>query len=228
MPAGFWEWGPFNTLSFNVFQPSNFPVTVDPSFATPYTRSGTFGVQRQVGNDWVISGDVYHKDIINILGVRETNLPFSARIANSGGGLTQTNGFGPWYGGTYNAGILSFEKRFRKRYALGGSYAFVSENDDALNSNLGTSAIGGGNGFPTDSFRGVVPVVTDPGITDPTTGKVICPGGATNATSSFVACNGNYVPKAGVFYNGALLDKGPSDFALRNTFEVHGLVELPW
>jgi hypothetical protein len=36
------------------------------------------------------------------------------------------------------------------------------------------------------------------------------------------------VPKAGVFYNGAILDKGPSDFALRHTFEAHGLVELPW
>jgi hypothetical protein len=57
---------------------------------------------------------------------------------------------------------------------------------------------------------------------------VICPGGATNATSSFTACNGNFVPKAGVFYDGAKLDNGPSDFALRHTFELHGLVQLPW
>jgi hypothetical protein len=227
-PSNFWIWGPFGALSFNVSQPGNFPVTVDPSFATPYTRSYTLGVQRQLANDWVVSMDYYHKDIINILGVRETNLPFAARLANSGGGLIQVNGFGPWYGGTYDAGILSFEKRMSRRFTVGGSYAYVSENDDALNSNLGTSAIGGGNGFPTDSFRGIPPVVTDPGITDPTTGNVICPGGATNATSSFIACNGNYVPKAGVFYNGAILDKGPSDFALRNTFEAHGLVELPW
>lgn len=224
----FWFWGPFGTLSFNVSQPGNFPVTIDPSFATPYTRSYTLGVQRQLTNDWVVSVDYYHKDIINILGVRETNLPFAARLANSGGGLIQVNGFGPWYGGTYDSGVLSFQKRMNRRFTLGGSYAYVSENDDALNSNLGTGAIGGGNGFPTDSFRGVPPVVTDPGTTDPTTGKVICPGGATNATSSFIACNGNFVPKAGVFYDGALLDKGPSDFALRNTFEAHGLVELPW
>jgi len=227
-PNNFWFWGPFGTLSFNVSQPGNFPVTVDPSFSTPYTRSYTLGVQRQLSNDWVVSLDYYHKDIINILGVRETNLPFAARLDNSGGNLVQTNGFGPWYGGRYDAGVLSFQKRMSKRFTLGGSYAYVSENDDALNSNLGTSAIGGGNGFPTDSFRGTPPVVTDPGITDPTTGKVICAGGATNATSSFTACNGNYVPKAGVFYNGALLDKGSSDFALRNTFEAHGLLDLPW
>ncbi len=218
-PNNFWEWGPFGALSFNVFQPSNFPVTIDPSFATPYTRSYTFGVQRQLGDDWVVSADYYHKDIVNILGVRETNLPFAARIANSGGGLTQVNGFGPWYGGTYNGGIFSFEKHMSKRFSLGGSYAYVSENDDALNSNLNTGAINGG-AFPTDSFRGIVPTVTDPGTST-------CPS-KTNANASFFACNGNFVPKAGIFYNGATLDNGPSDFALRHTFEVHGLVELPW
>jgi Carboxypeptidase regulatory-like domain/TonB dependent receptor/TonB-dependent Receptor Plug Domain len=227
VPNNFWEWGPFGALSFNVSQPGNFPVTIDPSFATPYTRTYTLGVQRQLANDWVVSADYYHKDIENILGVRETNLPFAARIDNSGGGITQVNGFGPWYAGTYNAGILSFEKRMSKRYALGGSYAYVSENDDALNSNLGTGAIGGGNGFPTDSFRGVPPVVTDPGLTDPTTGQITCPS-KTNANGPFIACNGNFVPQAGKFYNGARLDNGPSDFALRHTFEIHGLVELPW
>jgi len=224
MPSNFWFWGPFGALSFNVFQPSNFPVTIDPSFATPYTRSYTLGVQRQLTNDWVVSLDFYHKDIVNILGVRETNLPFAARIDNSGGGLTQVNGFGPWYAGTYNGGVLSFEKRMSRRFTLGGSYSYVSEGDDALSSNLGTGAIGGGNTFPTDSFVGVPPVVTDPGnIAQGGT----CPGG-TNATVSFFACNGNYVPKAGVFYNGAALDTGHSDFALRHTFEAHGLVQLPW
>lgn len=219
-PSNFWTWGPFGALSFFPALPSNFPVTIDPSFSTPYTASYTLGVQRQIGNDWVLSVDYYHKDIYNILGVRETNLPFISRIDDSGAGLTQVNGFGPWYAGTYDGGVLSFEKHLSKRFTLGGSYSYVSENDDALNSNLGTGAIGGGNGFPTDSFRGIVPVVTDPG-----TGT--CPS-KTNATASFIACNGNFVPKANTFYNGATLDDGPSDFALRHTFEIHSLVELPW
>jgi hypothetical protein len=219
-PNGFWEWGPFGALSFNVFPASGFPVTIDPSFATPYSRSYTPGVQRQLGNDWVVSADYYHKDIVNILGVRETNLPFAARIDNSGGSLTQVVGFGPWYAGTYNGAILSFEKRISKHYSLGGSYAYVSENDDALSSNLSTDSLGGTNGFPTDSFRGIVPVVSDPG-------SGACPS-KTNATAAFTACNGNFVPKAGIFYNGATLDNGPSDFALRHTFEAHGLIELPW
>jgi hypothetical protein len=225
-PPGFWFWGPFGALSFNVFPASGFPVTIDPSFATPYTKSYTLGVQRQLSNDWVVSADYYHKDIENILGVRETNLPFEARIDNSGGSLTQVAGFGPWYAGTYNAGIFSFEKRMSKRFSLGGSYAYVSENDDALNSNLSTDSLGGNNGFPTDSFRGIVPTVTDPGVVDKM-GNVVCPS-KTNADAAFTACNGNFVPKAGIFYNGAKLDNGPSDFALRHTFEVHGLVQLPW
>jgi hypothetical protein len=219
-PNGFWEWGPFGALSFNVFPASGFPVTIDPSFATPYTRSYTLGVQRQLGDDWVVSVDYYHKDIQNILGVRETNLPFSARIDNSGGAITQVDGFGPWYAGTYNGGILSFQKRMSRRFTLGGSYSYVSEIDDALSSNLSTDSLGSGNGFPTDSFRGIVPTVTDPGT-------ATCPS-KTNANASFVACNGNFVPRAGIFYNGATLDNGPSDFALRHTFEAHGLVQLPW
>ena len=218
-PPGFWLWGPFGALSFLVIQPSNFPVTIDPSFATPYSRSYTLGVQRQLSNDWVVSVDYYHKDIQNILGVRQTNLAFASRIKNDSA-VPFVNGFGPWYSGKYDGGILSFQKRMSGRFTLGGSYAYVSENDDALNSNLGTGALGGNNGFPTDSFRGVPPVVTDPGSGS-------CPGG-TNATAAFTACNGNYVPKAGVFYDGAKLDSGPSDFALRHTFELHGLVQLPW
>ena len=224
MPPNFWFWGPFGALSFNIFPASGFPVTIDPSFATPYSRSYTLGIQRQVSNDWVFSVDYYHKDIENILGVRETNLPFGARVNNGGGSLTQVDGFGPWYAGTYDGGVLSFQKRMSRHFTLGGSYAYVSENDDALNSDLSTDALGGSNGFPTDSFRGIPPVVTDPG--NISSGGT-CPGG-TNATAAFFACNGNYVPRAGVFYNGATLDKGPSDFALRHTFEAHGLVELPW
>ena len=220
MPSNFWFWGPFGALSFNVNQPGDYPVTIDPSFATPYTRSETLGVQHQFGNDWVVSLDYYHKDIENILGVRETNIPFADRITNVPS-VTPINGYGPWYRGTYNAGILSFEKRISKRYAFGGSYALVNESDDALNSNLGTNSLSAASGsYPTDSFVGTPPVVTDPG-----TGTC---APKTNATASFIACNGNFVPKAGVFYNGPALDSGPSDLALRHTFEIHGLVNLPW
>jgi outer membrane receptor protein involved in Fe transport len=220
MPPGFFSFQSFGALSFFASQPAAFPVTVDPHFATPYSRSLTFGVQRQVTNDLAVSADFYHKGIENILGVRETNLPFEARIDGSGALLTPVNGFGPWYSGLYNAGIFSFQKRMSHHFLLGGSYTFASENDNALCSQLAVSSESAQTCYATDSFRGVVPVVTDPGGSG-------CAGG-TNASGPFFACNGNYVPKAGAFYNGANLDSGPSDFALRHTFELHGIVELPW
>jgi hypothetical protein len=222
-PSNFWLWGPYGALSFLVNQPSAYPVTIDPSFATPYTRSYTLGVQRQLANDWAVTVDFYHKDIENILGTRQTDLAFESRIANDST-VAFENGYGPWDSGVYNAGIVSFEKRFTHRYTLGGSYAYVSEHDDAGCFNLETTAVSAGSCYPTDSFRGVPPVVTDPG--NISTGGT-CAGG-TNATSSFTACNGNFVPQAGKYYDGAKLDSGPSDFALRHTFELHGLIQLPW
>jgi TonB dependent receptor len=210
---GFFFWGPFGALSQFGIQPGQFPVTLDPSFKTPYTRSLNFGVQRQISSDWAISVDYYHKDIKDILGTRQTNLAFESRIDNSSTAQF-VNGYGPWYSGTYDAGILSFQKRMTRRFMLGGSYAYVSEHDDALCSGLDSTV--GEICYPTDSFRGTATLVTDP------------VSGQTNAESSFIATNGNFVPKGGTLYDGATLDSGPSDLALRHTFELHGLVQLPW
>ena len=215
--AGYFFWGPFGALSNNIFQSGVFPIIVDPSFNTPYTRGFNFGIQREITPHLVFSLDYYHKDIRNILGVRQTNLTFDARV--NGSTAVFENGFGPWYSGSYNAGILSFDKRFYHRFTIGGSYTWASENDDALCSNFSSSL--NGVCYPTDSFRGMTTLVTDPG-------QGTCTGGQTNANGSFVACNGNNVPKAGIFYDGAKLDSGPSDLALRHTFEAHGLVQLPW
>ena len=215
---GFFFWGPYGALSYEVIQPSAYGVTIDPRFATPYTDGYTLGVQHQIGNNWSIAVDYYHKDIRNILGVRQTNIPFEARIANDST-VPFVNGYGPWYSGTYDAGIVSFEKRVSHHFSLGGSFSHVSEHDDALCSGL-SSSVSTNVCYPTDSYVGNVPVVTDPGAPG-------CPS-QTNAKGAFWACNGNYVPKANTYWNGPSLDKGPSDLALRNTFEVHGLVELPW
>jgi TonB dependent receptor/Carboxypeptidase regulatory-like domain/TonB-dependent Receptor Plug Domain len=219
---GFLFWGPYGALSFLVNPAGSYPVTVDPRFKTPYTNSFSIGIQRQLANDWEVSVDYYHKSIDDILGIRQTNLPFESRIANDFAG-TFVNGFGPWYSGKYDAGILSFQKRMSHRFTLGGSYSYVSENDNAGACSILDSSLRGVC-YPTDSFAGVPPVVTDPGNI---ASNGTCPGG-TNATAAFFACNGNYVPVAGKFYNGANLDKGPSDFALRHYFQMHGLIDLPW
>ena len=52
--------------------------------------------------------------------------------------------------------------------------------------------------------------------------------GQTNQNGGFIASNGNPVPPAGIFYNGANLDKGPSSLAVNHAFLAHGIVDLPW
>ena len=211
-------WGPYGALSYLVNPAGSYPVTIDPRFKTPRTYGFNVGLQRQVSNDFMVAVDYYHKNIDDILGTRQTNLAFSDRIANSFQG-SFVNGFGPWYSGLYDAGILSFEKRMSHHFAMGGSYTLASERDDALCSGLDSSLTG--LCYPTDSYVGMTTVVTD-------SGSATCKGGKTNATAGFFACNGNWVPKAGIFWNGPSLDKGPSDFSIRHNFQMHAIIDLPW
>ena len=211
---GFFYWGPFGVLSFKAFGQGQLPVTLDSSFKTPVTRSLTFGVQRQVGSNWVVSADYYYKQIRNILGTRQTNLPFESRIPGNTFDGQPLNGYGSWYEGNYHAAIIAVNKRVSRRFSFGGSYTFTHATDNLGCGNL-TAGVTGGC-FPSDSFVGMTTVVTDP------------VSGKTNKDAPFTASNGNPVPKAGIFYNGPNLDKGPSSLALPHTLEAHGLVQLPW
>jgi hypothetical protein len=218
-------WGPYGALSYLVNPAGSYPVTLDPRFKTPRTYGLNVGLQRQVSDHFMVAVDYYHKNIDDILGTRHSNLAFSDRIANSFQG-SFVNGFGPWYSGLYDAGILSFEKRMSHHFAMGGSYTLASERDDALCSGLDSSLTG--LCYPTDSFVGKTTQVTDPPVVDPTSGQVICAGHPSNANAGFFACNGNWVPKAGIFWNGPSLDKGPSDFTIRHNFQMHAIIDLPW
>lgn len=221
---GFFFFGPFGTLSHAGAPPTPFPVSLDSTFRTPHTRSFNLGAQREVSRDFMVGVDYYHKDIRNILGVRQTNLEFISRLPGRARTYAQPspqfeiNGFGPWHRGTYDAVILSVSKRFSAnraggndiaaRFTWGGQYTWARAIDNLRCGNLGQCT-------PADSFVGVPPVVTETA-----TGK-------TNADGAFVAANGNPVPKAGEFYNGPDVDKGPSDLALDHTFLTYGTVRLP-
>jgi hypothetical protein len=210
---GFLFFNSFGALSHDNYSPGSYPVTLDPSFATPYTRSYTLGAQRELPRQFILSVDYYHKAIENILGVRNSAIPFAARVDSSLGGV-DNNSYGPWYSGRYNSGVVSFERRMSSRFTLGGSYAYTSEIDDDRCSDF----VSGPTGvcLPTDSFRGITTLATDP-LT-----------GRTNANGAFYAANGAFVPKAGIYYNGATLDEGPSDLSLRHVLQLHGLVQLPF
>jgi hypothetical protein len=227
---GFFFWGGFGNLTMNFPVPQGFliPVTVDPSFRTPYTSAFHFGVQREIASNSVIQADYYHRDIRNMLGVRTTNLAFEARIPGHSGELqpgTGTRpilGYGPWFQGRYDAISVGIRERLSKRFTTEAFYTWTNAVDNALHSSFVSEVQTGlGAGFlgangPTDSFVGVPSLVADPA-----TGK-------SNANGSFIASNGNPVPQAGKFYNGANLDRGPSDLALNHTLLLDGTVQLPW
>jgi hypothetical protein len=229
-PPGFFFWGGFGHLSMNFIVPRSFavPIMVAPDFKTPYTRAFHAGAQREISSNAVIQGDYYHRGIRNMLSVRTVNLAFDARMPGNTGKLQPGTGdrpilsYGPWYEGTYDAVSVGVRKRMGKRFSLEANYTWTHAIDNALNSSL-VSEVQTGLGArslaikgPTDSFVGVPPLVTDP------------VSGLTNANGSFIASNGNPVPQAGKFYNGADLDRGPSDLALSHTLLLDGIVQLPW
>jgi hypothetical protein len=209
-PAGFFFFGPFGALSQPAIPAQPFPTGIDSSFNTPHTLSFSVGVQRQLTKDMVVEADYYHRDIRDILGERQTNIDFTARVLGrrflppfTAGPITT---FGPWYKGKYDALIINFNKRFSRRYILGGNYTFAHATDNQL----GIFAL------PSDSFVGIVPAVTETA-----TGK-------SNQNGPFTTATGKFVEQAGTFLNGPDLDKGPSDLAVNHIFQVNGLVELPW
>ena len=217
-PAGYFVWGQFGVLNNPIIPPAPGPVAVDRAFKTPHTNSIVIGVQREIRNDMVVEVDYFHRKMRNLLGVRLSNLAFRSRVAGIGRsfdppGSPELPTFGPFFEGEYDALVASFNKRLSKRYLLGASYTYAKATDNSL----------GIDGFPTDQFIGVVPVVTEP-----------CPSGnptctrQTNENAPFTSRNGNLVQRAGTFHNGPDLDKGPSSLALEHIFQMSGLVDLPW
>lgn len=209
---GFFFWGPFGALTHAAIPPQILPTRIDDSFSTPYTTSVGIGVQREIGKDLVVQADYYHREINNMLGVRQSNLTFNSRagartfLPPFTAGAIAT--FGPWYSGVYDALILSFNKRLSRRFVLNGDYAYAKETDNQL----------GINALPSDSFIGVAPVVSsvESGVL------------RTNANGPYTRTNGRFVAAAGSFVYGPDLDKGPSDLSVDHTFQLNGLLVLPW
>jgi outer membrane receptor protein involved in Fe transport len=231
VPANYWSYDPFGNLTtiggINGTA-GQVPISVDPGFKVPHTLNYHVGIQRQLASDMVVTFDYYHKDIANITTVRATNLAFEARMdgfANElvpGTGPKRIESFGPWGAGTYDGFTIGFQKRMTHRITVQASYTYAHAIDDVLNSTLG-SEIQTGEGVNflainglSDSFVGKVPTVTDANT------------GQSNASSAFINSVGNFVPKAGTFYNGAKVDQGPSDLALNHTFLINSIVQLPW
>ena len=182
-----WYWGPFGALTHGLLPAQAFPVQIDPAFETPYSDGFHLGLQQQFGNNHLITIDVHHREMNNILGVRETNLEFVSRIPGSvrtysgDFGATGIRGFGPWFEGEYDAATIGYTKRMSDRFSLSAHYTYTDAVDNLVSAQLGNGALTGASATgssPTDAYVGIVPEVTDP-----TTGQ-------NNANGSFTASNG--------------------------------------
>jgi len=221
LPPGFqWFWGPFGTLSHTASPASGVPFTVAPGFTTPRTYSTSIGVQQQISTNSVIGVEYINKQMDDLLGIRETNLDFISRIPgnaltfDSPNTVMAINNYGPWFSGHYHGLVVTFREQFRNRFSVQASYTFTRAFDNLFRTELGGGGLGL-QGIPSDNFVGIPPVVTDPAT------------GQTNANGPFVASNGNPVPQAGKFYNGANVDYGRSPLALQHVFVTSGTLELP-
>ncbi len=210
LAAGYFTFGPTGLLT-NVIIPAQLrPTAVAESFDTPHTLGYTVGVQRELTQDMSVTVDYFHRDIRNLLGLRNSNIAFESRVLGRRFLPPFTQGpirtFGPFYEGTYDALIIDFRKRFSRRFALGASYTYADATDNAI----------GIESLPSDSFVGTVPAVTEPST------------GRTNVNGSFTRANGTLVQQANTFLNGPDRDKGPSGLALDHVLQVNGTVELPY
>jgi hypothetical protein len=209
---GFFFWGPFGTLTHAAIPAQILPTSIDGTFSTPFTNSFSLGVQREINRDLVVAADYYHRKMHNLLGMRESNISFVSRTGArtflppfTAGAI---NTFGPFYEGSYDGLIISFNKRLSRRFILNGDYAWARETDNQL----------GINSLPSDSFIGIAPLVSS------TENGVLM----TNANGPYVRVNGRLVQQANTFVNGPDRDKGPSDLSVNHTFQLNGLLELPW
>ena len=207
---GYFTFGSTGLLTNQIIAPFGAPDLIENGDQTPYTLGFSVGVQREIARDMVIEADYHHREMRNILGVRQVNLAFVSRLPGRARTYdapgTPVVGFGPYYEGKYDAVVVAFNKRLSNRYLIGANYTFANQTDNSR----------GVNTAPSDNFIGTVPVVTETAT------------GATNANGSFTAANGNFVAKAGTFWNGPDVDKGPSDLSVDHIFQVNGLVELPF
>jgi len=209
-PQGYFTFGPTGYLTNVIIPAQPRPTAIADSFDTPRTLGYNAGVQRELTADMSIELDYFHRDVQNLLGLRNANIAFESRVLGRRflppftAGPIQT--FGPFYEGQYDALVITFNKRFSHRFLIGASYTYAQGTDNSL----------GINSAPSDSFIGTVPVVTETAT------------GRSNANGAFTRANGTLVQAAGTFLNGPDRDKGPSDLAIDHVLQANGMFELPY
>ena len=156
---------PFIAVDFSPFTgflrqdfgaPFQDEIRVDDPFKTPFNRTWSIGVEREVWRSWTAGAMYVHRAIENIMGLRVTNLSPLAReigfpVTTDGGPVQRT--YGPWYQGEYDAMILSLDTGVSDWYRMAMHYTWADATDNLLNSNLALGiATQGAGSVPTDNL----------------------------------------------------------------------------
>ncbi len=210
-PQGYFVFGPTGYLTNTIVPAQLRPTALADAFDTPHTLGYNVGVQRELTTDMSIEADYFHRDIRNLLGVRNSNIAFESRVLGRRFNPPFTTGpiitYGPFYEGQYDALILNFNKRYsqplhgrRQLHLRAGDRQFA------------------GRQFAIRRTRSSARCRQ---VTETATGR-------SNANGEFTRANGTLVQAAGTFLNGPDRDKGPSDLAIDHVFQANGMVELPY
>ena len=150
-------WDPLTGyLSQNIATTFASEVAVARPFRTPYNNTFTVGVQRSIGNEVVIGATYIKRMIIDIMGVKITNLAYDDRftgVPTTTDGLPLQRTYGPWFNGEYQALMLTLNKHFGHRFQLMANYTYAQGNDDLLGSSLGIGIAQQSGSEPTDNLN---------------------------------------------------------------------------
>ena len=151
-------WDPITGyLSNNITGNFTDQIQVAKPFRTPYNNTFSIGVERSIGGNVVVGATYIRRSIIDIMGVKITNLAYDSRLTGvptTTDGLPLERTYGPWYNGKYQALLLTMNKRFAHRFQIMANYTYAQGTDDLLNSSLGIGiAQQGGASMPTDNLN---------------------------------------------------------------------------
>ena len=79
-PAGYFVFGPTGLLTNTIIPAQLRPTDVADSFDTPHTLGFTVGVQRELTEDMALTVDYFHREMRNLLGLRNSNIAFESRV----------------------------------------------------------------------------------------------------------------------------------------------------
>ncbi len=168
-------------------------------------------MQRELTTDMAIEADYFHRDIRNLLGIRNANIAFESRV------------LGRRFLPPFTTGTDHHVRTVLRRAVRRADRQLQQALQPPLHARRQLHLRAGHRQFARDqlSIRRTASSARCPAVTETATGR-------SNANGEFTRANGTLVQAAGTFLNGPDRDKGPSDLSIDHVFQANGMVELPY